>query len=239
MIIGICDDMPQTVSLLQEMVESYFNEKLLKPNIKTFLSGTELLECPEEIDILFLDIELGDYNALDLVKAYRSKYRNTLLIIVTSYEQYLDDAMDLDILRYIDKPIEKERIFVALERAVEKLDNGKICICDKSNQNYHVNKKDIIYIESYLKRVYIYTTNDTIVANISMKDLKEKTLSTSYLVSPHNSYIINLNYLKLYSRTRVIVNFGDREVDIPVSSRHQTEFRKAYLNYMKEAYCDV
>lgn len=182
---------------------------------------------------------MGDYNAIDLVKAYRSKYRNTLLIIVTSYEQYLDDAMDLDILRYIDKPIEKERIFFALERAVEKLDNGKICICDKSNQNYHVNKKDIIYIESYLKRVYIYTNNDTIIVNIPLKDLRKKFLSTSYFASPHNSYIINLNYLKLYSRTTITLNIGDKTVDIPVSSRHQSDFKRSYLNYMKEGYCNV
>ena len=239
MIIGICDDIPEYVNQLTQYVNNYFWDLNIKPKVMAFSSGKELLECKDEIDILFLDIELGDYNALNLVKDYRSKYRNTLLIIVTSYEQYLDDAMDLDILRYIDKPLEKERIFVALDRAVERINNGKICICDKSNHIYHIKKRDIIYIESYLKRVYIYTNNDTIVANISLKDLKEKILSTLYFACPHNSYVVNLNYLKLYSRAKIIINVGNKTVDIPVSSRHQTDFRKAYLNYMKEGYCNV
>ena len=239
MIIGICDDMPQTVSLLQEMVESYFNEKLLKPNIKTFLSGTELLECPEEIDILFLDIELGDYNALDLIKAYRSKYRNTLLIIVTSYEQYLDDAMDLDILRYIDKPIQKERIFSALARSIEILDSMLIYVTDKNNKIFHIRKRDIIYIESYLKQVHIHTKNETIITNTSLKELRGKILSTSYFSSPHNSYIVNLNYVMLYSRTKVSVNCLDKEIEIPVSSRKQSKFKNEYVKFMKEGYTNV
>ena len=147
--------------------------------------------------------------------------------------------MDLDILRYIDKPIKKERIFNGLDRAVEILDNMHIYVNGKNNRVYNINKQDIIYMESYLKQVYIYTKNETIITNTTLKELKDKVLSTSYLASPHNSYIINLNYLKLYSRTKVVINAFDKEIEIPVSSRHQTVFRKAYLNYMKEGYGNV
>ena len=239
MIIGICDDIPEYINQLTQYVKDYFSESIIKPEIRTFSSGTELIGCQEEIDILFLDIELGDYNALDLVKSFRNRYRNTLLIMVTSYEQYLDDAMDLDILRYIDKPIQKERIFSALARSIEILDSMLIYVTDKNNKIFHIRKRDIIYIESYLKQVHIHTKNETIITNTSLKELRGKILSTSYFSSPHNSYIVNLNYVMLYSRTKVSVNCLDKEIEIPVSSRHQTGFKKAYLNYMKEGYCSV
>ena len=239
MIIGVCDDIPEYINQLTQYIKEYFSKTIIKPKLKTFSSGTELLECHDEIDILFLDIELGDFNALDLVKSFRSKYRNTLLIMVTSYEQYLDDAMDLDILRYIDKPVQKERIFSALDRSIEILDSMLIYVTDKNNKVFHIKKRDIVYIESYLKQVHIYTKSGTIITNTSLKELRGKILSTSYFASPHNSYILNLNHIMLYSRTRVKVNYKDKEIDIPVSSRHQTEFKKDYLNYMKEGYCNV
>ena len=239
MIIGICDDMKASVLELQTMLEHYFNEKNLKPEIKPFFSGKALLECSDEIDILFLDIELGDCNALDLLKDYRSKYRNTLLIIVTSYGQYLDDAMDLDVLRYIDKPVKKERIFNALDKAAEILDNMYIYVNDNKSNVYHINKQDIVYVESILRQVHIHTKNKTITTNTTLKELRHKLLSTSYLASPHYSYIINLNYLKLYSRKKVVIQAIDNEKEIPVSSRYQADFRKVYLNFMRDGYGNV
>lgn len=239
MTIGICDDMKASVLALQTVVEHYFNEKTIKPEIKTFFSGKELLECSDEIDILFLDIELGDYNALDLVKEYRSKFRNTLLIIVTSYGQYLDNAMDLDILRYIDKPVQKERIFNALDKATEILDNMFFYVKDNKGNVFHIHKQDIIYIESKFRQVHIYTKNETIITYTSLKELRHKLLSVSYLATPHYSYIINLNYLKLYSRMKVIIQMADKEIEIPVSSRYQADFRKVYLNFMREGYGNV
>lgn len=239
MVVGVCDDIPEYLNQLVRLTEVYFSKSVINPEIKAFSSGAELLAFKKEIDILFLDVELGDYNAIDLVKSFRAKYRNTLLIIVTSYEQYLDDALDLDILRYIDKPIQKERIYTALDRAIERLDKNRIYITDKNSEIHHINKRDIVYIESYLKQVYVYTENDVVITKTPMKELREKILSTSFLACPHNSYIVNLNYLDLYSRTRIVIGFGDKSVDIPVSSRHQTEFRKAYLKYMKEGYENV
>ena len=239
MIIGICDDMPAVVQELAEMVEAFFRDKPVSPTVKTFCSGSELLAYPEEIDILFLDIELGDHNALDLVKAYRSKYRNTLLIMVTSYEQYLDDAMDLNIFRYIDKPVRVARINSALERAIERFDNSRLCVRDNENKTHHIDKKDIVYIESYLRHVLVNTSSQTITTNSSLKEWRAKVSDTSYFASPHNSYIVNLNYIKLFSRTKITLSVGDKTVDIPVSSRHQPDFKRSYLNYMKEGYTNV
>jgi len=239
MIIGICDDMPAVVQELVEMVEVFFRDKPRKPTVKTFCSGAQLLDYPEEIDILFLDIELGDFNALDLVKAYRGKYKNTLLIMVTSYEQYLDDAMDLNIFRYIDKPIAPARIDSALEKAIERLDNSRLCVRDTDSKTHHINKKDIIYIESYLRHVLVHTDAQTITTTLSLKELREKVSGTSYFASPHNSYIVNLNYIKLFSRTKIKISVGENSVDIPVSGRHQVPFKRAYLEYMKEGYSNV
>ncbi len=239
MLIGVCDDIPEYVNQLTKYVKNYFSNSTLKPEIKTFSCGTDLMKNTEELDILFLDIELGDYNAIDLVSSFRSKYRSTILIMVTSYEQYLDDAMDLDILRYIDKPISEERIISALNRATEILDNTQICIVGKKKEIFKINKRDIIYIESYLRNVYIHTVNETIITNVPLKELRAKVLTTSYFAVPHNSFIVNLSYIKLYSRSRITMNVGVKTVDISISSRHQANFKQAYLEYMKEGYCNV
>ena len=84
-------------------------------NLNQFDSGSGILESAESFDIVSLDIELGDKNGIEIAKVLQSKNPNIIILIVTSYRHYLDEAMDLNVTRYIDKPITQQRIFSALE----------------------------------------------------------------------------------------------------------------------------
>ena len=236
MIIGICDDIPEYVNQITQIVKEYFNNNPLDYSIKQFSSGSELLDCNDNIDILLLDIELGDSNAIDLIKAFGGKYRSTLIIIVTSYQHYLDKAMDLEILRYIDKPINTKRVFDALDRAIDIFNNSKIVIRAKDGVVYNINKADIVYIESYLRQVTIYTRQGKIITNTPLKEIRNMISTTSYFAYPHYSFIINLNYILLITQDNVKLRYDDKEALIPISSRNIADFKNAFLNYSKEGY---
>lgn len=85
---------------------------------ETFDSGEALLTANKHFDIIFLDIEMTSINGIETAKKINSKYHNTVFFIVTAYQKYLDDAMDLKVFRCIDKPINAQRIYLGLDKAI-------------------------------------------------------------------------------------------------------------------------
>ncbi len=48
----------------------------------------------------------------------RERYPNILIFIVTSFMEYLDDAMRFHVFRYLSKPIDRQRLFRNLDDAL-------------------------------------------------------------------------------------------------------------------------
>ena len=86
--------------------------------MKAYLSGEVLLKAEEKADIAFLDVEMpgrsGIYIGAELIK----RNPRTKIIIVTSYPDYLDEAMRFRVFRYLSKPINKNRLFENLKDAI-------------------------------------------------------------------------------------------------------------------------
>lgn len=92
--IAICDDDPMIIKELQKDLEQYFRKHHLScPPISQFTSGEALLNNKEEKDIVFLDVEMPGLNGIYVGNTLRKRYPNILIFIVTSFMEYLDDAM--------------------------------------------------------------------------------------------------------------------------------------------------
>ena len=92
--IAICDDDPMIIKELQKDLEQYFRKHHLScPPISQFTSGEALLNNKEEKDIVFLDVEMPGLNGIYVGNTLRERYPNILIFIVTSFMEYLDDAM--------------------------------------------------------------------------------------------------------------------------------------------------
>ena len=58
----------------------------------------------------FLDVEMETYSGIEVAQKLKAKNPYIVIFIVTSYDKYLDDAMDLNVFRYIKKPLDKKRL---------------------------------------------------------------------------------------------------------------------------------
>lgn len=150
MLIGICDDEIIYRTAIKEFCYKYFLSNNYPCEIDEFSNGEELLKETKNYDILFIDIELGGINGIELTKEIQKKHKKTIIIIVTSYIKYLDDAMDVNVLRYIDKPITQERIFSALDKSINRINNNTIIVQTIDNQLVTLEKSEIIYVEAKL-----------------------------------------------------------------------------------------
>ena len=72
----------------------------------------------EEKDIVFLDIEMPGMNGIYVGNELKKANKNVLIFVITSYSEYLDDAMRFDVFRYLSKPLDKQRLFRNMKDAL-------------------------------------------------------------------------------------------------------------------------
>lgn len=231
--IAICDDESQFRNRITEYANEYFSQKHLTVETDEYQNGTNLLNSEEKYDIVFLDIELGDVNGIEVAKVLQKKHPATVFLIVTSYRQYLDDAMDINVLRYIDKPVSRERIFSSLDRALKEINESEILLHGQKGSLVKLKMSEIIYIEAKLREVNVYTENGKYKVSETLKQIKQLLTADCFAV-PHNSFIVNLNYISKFQREQIVLLKSYDSVRIPVATRKQAEFRKRTLEFFSE-----
>lgn len=196
---------------------------------KSAFEGMEILS-KESVDLMFLDIQMPDLTGIEFVKAWKEGPK---IIFTTAYEQYALDGFKADALDYILKPFGYEEFLKAagkaksyfdlLEKASHKPNFVDNYIFVKSE--YKLRKiflKDILYVEGVREYVKIVVNDDKpIMSLMSMKAFEEK-LPTSHFMRVHRSFIVNLDYVNIIERGRII--FGS--VYIPVSEQYKEAFQQ-------------
>lgn len=231
--IAICDDLTECRLSVKCYAGEYFKLRHIEYSIDEFKTGADLLKSDEIYDILFLDIELGDLNGIAIAKEIQKKHKNTVILVVTAYHQYLDDAMDIQVTRYIDKPATQSRIFSALDKAMSVINESVITLHIKDNQVARLRVSDIIYAEAKFKGVFIYTKETVYRVKETMKQLRSM-LTASCFAVPHNSYIVNMNHIKNFQRNEITLAEPYSNIRVSVATRKQPGFKRRFLDFIGE-----
>ena len=230
--IAICDDEKAYIQLISQYVSKYFNEKHIDFECFTYSSGEELLSDNKDLDIVFLDIEMNELNGIQTAKEINKKNKKALIFIVTAYQKYLDDAMDLDVFRYIDKPINEFRLYKGLDKAIDYINNNDITFRTRDNAIITMKKSDIVCVEVSRKQVSVTTVDSTFTAREKMEFFKEN-LTASYFAIPHNSYVVNFKYVSSFFRDKIHLKNGQV---ISIAPKKQAEIKKKFMHFIGEDY---
>jgi len=119
----------------------------------------------EKPDIIITDISMPKLNGLDMASYIRAEDKNVQIIVATAHSdtEYLIKAVELQLVKYIIKPITKEKLLEALEKSMELME-------DKSKFNLPLDK-DTFY-NAYDKTVISdgrqtkLTKNETLFMNL-------------------------------------------------------------------------
>ena len=94
---------------------------MAQPKHATYISGEELLNSDGRVDIAFLDVEMPGITGITVGKILKEKYPYAKIFILTSYSDYLDEAMRFHVFRYLSKPVDKKRLFRNMKDALYQL----------------------------------------------------------------------------------------------------------------------
>ena len=228
--IAICDDNPVIRNRLKDYVAFYFEQKHLEYNISAFESGEELTVQSNLFDMAFLDIEMGKIGGIEAGYWLKEKNPNIILFIVTAFDSYLDDAFDLNVFRYLQKPVEKKRLYKSLDAALER--NRKIAF-KADSEMITISIQDIVCAFAESGKTVIISVQKTYCTNYTLNFWKEN-LYESFFSQPHNSYIVNLNYVVRFGKNSVVLKYGKNQmVTADISQRKYYQFQRDFFKLME------
>ena len=162
--IGICDDSDISRQNMLSLCHEYFQNNIGKIEYQMFESGEEVIEyCDnddaDKMDILFLDIEMPGMNGIYVGNELKKANKNVIIFVVTSYSEYLDEAMRFHVFRYLSKPLDKQRFFRNMKDALAYYNSITTKIPVETKQGvYSFPASQIITIEAQGRKVIVHTT---------------------------------------------------------------------------------
>lgn len=230
--ISICDDDEFSIQKIKTMILEYFESNdLVTPNISIYSDGMSLLNSDIIPDIVYLDIEMPGLNGIQVGNALMKRNKNTLIIVITSYMEYLDAAMKFHVFRYLSKPIDEKRFLLNLKDAISEYTNsGKIICLETKSENQIISTLDIIFIEVFNRNTLIHTTLGTYH---STKPISywESVLDEDFFYQPHRSNIINLHYVSGFSSSSIFLCNNKYEAYLTI--RKSKQFKKQYMTFLE------
>lgn len=230
--LAICDADEFSVAKTKEYIFDFFERRHLKcPEISVFTDGESLLENFCEIDILFLAIELPGINGIHVGNALKQKNSSIIIFVITSYFEYLDDAMRFGVFRYLPKPPDKERFLQNLGDALKLYNTsyGKIAI-ETPDSVFAAYLKDIIYVETMGRKTIIHTAEKDYESVYNIQYWTRQ-LPAKHFYRTHRSYLINLEHVTNFNHESV--NLFHDQFQAYLTRRKYTRFKETYFLYLE------
>lgn len=176
-------------------------------------------ESANDVDVVFLDIEMPGMSGLDLVKDLQHAYN---VIMVTSKKEYAIEAFEDAVADYLVKPVEYERFMKAVNKVKENLEKEQLL----AEQEDHIYVKsdgklfrlaydNILFVEALADYVIFNTASGKKhIVHHTMKGI-EKRLPESIFSRVHRSYIINRNKIDKIEDLQVFI--GEKTFSIGAS----------------------
>lgn len=165
--IAVCDDNADARLALRAALERIMEQRRIEARIYEFSTGEGLLRWLErhagEIDLVFLDMEMGQLDGMETARRLRGMDERILLVFVTGYADHVFDGYAVGALAYLMKPPRADQLEDVLDRANAALlaNQSAVYICRSGDTLYRIPKEHVLYFSSDRRQVLCVTARRT------------------------------------------------------------------------------
>ncbi|MFD2655026.1 response regulator transcription factor [Gracilibacillus thailandensis] len=118
-VILVVDDEPRSRQGIKKTIERGSQQY----EVITAANAEEAIERidHEKVHVLITDIRMPEVSGLELLKKLKEKAKDPVVIVISAYSEfeYAHEALELGVVNYLLKPIAKEKLMEAIEKAIE------------------------------------------------------------------------------------------------------------------------
>lgn len=225
--IAVCDDEEAVAAQVKELITEW-NPSV---DVVCFSSGEELLENYQSYEAVFLDIDMAGMNGIETGKAIRKLDKDTKIVYLTAYRDYVSGAFGVHAFQYLLKPVNKKAIWNVLEeifrytKAAEKkiiLDfhtvDGSLCLPVER----------IYFFEYENRKIRIVTDKEQYYMADKIGNVAKRMDEFGFSM-PHQSFVVNMFHVKNVKNQQI---FLDNGMEIPLSQKKQKIWKQELMEYL-------
>ncbi len=218
--VALCDDDSHFLERLHQSVDLWFTEHQIVSSCTEYLSAKALWNSIETtgFDIFFLDIEMLEIDGMELARQIREALPDSVIIFLTSHDEFAPDGYRVQALRYLSKLTWKQYLSEALSAAMEqqeKQPTGSLAVSHYGNI-HRIPYRDILYIRHISRYCQIVTkAGKTIQDERGIKRLFEIIEDERFIFIDRGAFI-NLDYIQKIENGEAVMINGD---SLPISRR--------------------
>lgn len=236
----LCDDDEEFLARLKSLLTEYFDiNHMALPEFSLYHDGGRLLDMEDRPDtacasLAFLDVEMPGVTGIDAGAKLMERNPYLRIFIVTSYSDYLDDAMRFHVFRYLSKPLDKSRLFRNLKDALYQISvDTRQVIIDTDEGSVSRFAHEILMVEARGRATLIYTV-DMLYESVQKMAFWEHLLDIGSFYQTHRSFLVNMKYVRSFTPAMLTLAAPDgAEHQAYMARRRYKDFKNAYIMYVE------
>lgn len=236
------DDEPLALRQIKSYIERTDSLELVAA-CRNAMEAQQVLER-ENIDLIFVDINMPDMNGLDFVRSLTTSH---YIVFTTAHAEFALEGFKLNAIDYLLKPFAYEEFMKASQKVISLVDLVERCHAaesaaaqneaESSDKEYLsvkadyktqlVKIADIVYLESAGEYVRLHIEGSSTITTLFRLKNMETSLPQDTFLRVHRSYIVNLKRISSYTKGRIFLDNGEY---IPLGENYKERFFEYFNN---------
>lgn len=233
--LAVIEDERAHSELLTSYLENWGAEREISLQIKAFTSAEQFLFVWEEhrdFDVLFVDIQMGDMNGMEMAKKIRQTDQDIPIVFTTGIADYLEEGYEVEALYYCLKPLNKEKLDRCMDRVLKRGAREHYVVVQAGEDKLKLPVERIVYVEARGHVCLVeYCTREGETLHVEVKEALadlEQLFSDYDFVKCHRSYLCRVGGIHHIGKMEIVFDNGSH---IPVSRRMYAEINQAFIRH--------
>ena len=224
--ITLCEDEELFAKALADEIRAFFSERKIPVDLIWHGSGEALKKSLSEApDLLFMDIELGDADGVELVRSIRGDYPNLPVIFLSGLEERVLDGFDVKAFYFLFKRNYTERLSGILEKFLsEYFYAARIMVKEKEGVRV-LSRQEICYVEAEDRSTKIHTQDGVFYDSDSFHAFV-KQLPAEVFIEVYHCLCVNVDHISRVDADSLLLDSGET---VPVSRRKRKSVVEAVM----------
>lgn len=226
--VAVCDDEKIFHKEITSLLRKFQKARGIDIFIDYFENGDTLLSSKYEYDVIFMDYQMEKINGIETAEKLREASSDSIIIFISAYPAAALDAFEVNTFRFLQKPVDEEKLFKALSDYLKSIDYDNLLLINTHDASYKIKTSEIIYLEGDGKYTTIRTKARALRVHINLKQLEIK-LPAAKFIRCSKSFVAGFQHIDNHDSSKIIFDNGEKAV---IGAHYAAKFKAEFQNYI-------
>lgn len=228
--IAVCEDHTIEKEIVKKLLKKYAEQRQIQLHVEYFSSGIQYKEHwteADEPDILLLDIEMPEFDGIQLKEYLQEKRSKSKILFITSHTESVWDAFGENVYGFLKKPMDEKKFEELMDKMISALQReyGQAFVDEKTGEKIIPNQ--ILWVRSQGQYSKVQMENGEKFSNLSLAEWEEKMKGNTFF-RVHRSFIVNLKHIaKITDEIKM-----DNGTIVPIARRRKAVLKDTYKEFL-------